>query len=391
LRMNRKGLLSATAAAALCFSTAGCGAKVSAEKKNAANPSRDPMEITVSADLEKQIQIASPSVASVADTMTVTARVEADRRRTAAIHSPVAGRIVELHVFGGEDVEKGQVLGTLNGTGLTDIQLSLLKAHTQQQLGQRAVERANLLLGAGVIGSAEVQRRQAELQETTAEIGVLRDQLKVLGMPEDSIARLESTRTVNSLTEIVSEMAGTILERKAAAGQIVQPSDTVYEVADLSNVWVVADVPEQDAGNMVVGKTAETEISAFPGQRIQGRLSYVSPIVNPETRTVQVRVDLPNPQRKYKPDMLATMNLRDRTAQRTVVPQTAVVREDNNRDYVFVQRRDKTFVLRPVELGAEFDTVRVLLGGVEPGEKIVTDGAFHLNNERRRRLLTGEN
>ncbi len=391
MKIPGERVLAVAGTVAAFLGLAACGAKVSADK--AAGPpaaARDPMSISLTPELEKQVKVASPSFAAVAGSLSVTARVEADRRRTAAINSPVAGRVATLHVFAGDTVKKGQVLGTLYGTGLTDLQLSLLKAQTQQQLAQRAVERANLLLAAGVIGSAEVQRRQAELGESTAEITVLRDQLKVLGMSEDSISKVESGRTVNSLTEIVAEIDGTVLERKVAVGQIVQPSDTIYELADLSTVWVVAEVPEQAAGDMVIGEIAETEIEAFPGQLIAGRLSYISATVNPETRTVQVRIDLPNPRRKFKPQMLATMNLKEGAQQRRVVPLTAVVREDN-REYVFVQKDEKSFVLRPVEMGPEFEKVRVLVTGVEPGEKIVTEGAFHLNNERRRLALTSGN
>ncbi len=391
MKTRDERILAAAVTVVACIAFVGCGDKVSAEKK-AGPPSapRDPMSISLTPELEKQVQVAAPSYATVAGTLSVTARVESDQRRVANVHSPVPGRIAELYVHEGEDVKKGQVLGTLYGTGLTDIQLSLLKAHSQQQLGQRAVERANQLVAAGVIGSAELQRRQADVVQASAEIAVLRDQLKVLGMSEESVAKVESTRIVNSLTEIVAGIDGTILARKAAAGQIVQPTDSIYELVDLSSVWVVAEVPEQVAGDMAVGKIAETEITAFPGQLIAGRLSYISATVNPETRTVQVRIDLPNPRRKFKPQMLATMNLKEGAQQRLVVPLTAVVREDN-REYVFVQQGEKQFILRPVELGPEFEKVRVLLAGVEPGEKVVTDGAFHLNNERRRLAVTSGN
>jgi cobalt-zinc-cadmium efflux system membrane fusion protein len=369
----------------------GCnkGTTVSAtEKRETPSPARNPLEISLTPQLEKQVKVAAPQVAPVAESLTVAARVAADRRRIANIHSPVSGRITDLRVFAGEQVRKGQVLGTLYGTGLTDIQLSLLKAHSQLQLAQRAVERANQLVAAGVIGSAEVQRRQAEVVQATAEITVLRDQLKVLGMGEEAIAKVESTRTVNSLTEIIAEIDGTVLERRASVGQIVQPTDILYEIADLSSVWVVADVPEQEAGDIQVGEIVETEIAAFPGALIRGRVSFVSPTVSPETRTIQVRIDLPNPQRKYKPAMLAEMTLRGPAQQRKVVPLAAVVREDNH-EYLFVQTGEKSFTLREVMLGKEFDQVRVLLDGVNPGEKIVTDGAFHLNNERKRLALTG--
>jgi cobalt-zinc-cadmium efflux system membrane fusion protein len=160
----------------------------------------------------------------------------------------------------------------------------------------------------------------------------------------------------------------------------------VYIAADLSSVWLVADVPEQSAGELAVGKTVTAEIPALPGRRIEGRLAFVSATVNPDTRTVRVRMDLPNPAREFKPAMLATMLLQGPPAVRPVVPSTAVVREEN-RDHVFVQTAPDTFVLRRVTLGAEQAGKRAVDDGLAVGEPIVADGAFHLNNERKRLAL----
>jgi cobalt-zinc-cadmium efflux system membrane fusion protein len=160
----------------------------------------------------------------------------------------------------------------------------------------------------------------------------------------------------------------------------------VFVIADLSNVWLVADVPEQSAGGIRVGKAAEAEIPALPGERITGKLSFVSAIVNPDTRTVRVRMNLPNPKQRYKPAMLTTMTLVDGAEKRVVIPETAVVRE-NNADHVFVETAPDTFVLRRVELGDDAGDLRVVVAGITPEERIVTNGAFHLNNERKRQAL----
>jgi cobalt-zinc-cadmium efflux system membrane fusion protein len=180
-----------------------------------------------------------------------------------------------------------------------------------------------------------------------------------------------------------------VLERKATTGQIIQPAETVFVLADLTNTWLVADLPEQIAGNIEPDRIVEAEISALPGHIVRGRLSHVSPIVDPETRTVRTRMNLPNPNRRYKPAMLATIVLKDEAAQRRVVPASAVVRE-NNRDHVFVQTAPETFLLRPVELDEAGEGRRVVISGIGDDEKIVLDGAFHLNNERNRLALQGE-
>jgi cobalt-zinc-cadmium efflux system membrane fusion protein len=383
-RWTTLALLGAVVLVASCNKAASTQAsdKPDAPAKAAANP----LEITAAQGLLERIKIGEPAWAGIAAGVTVAARVDVDEHKVTRVGSPVMGRVTSLTAYRGEEVQRGQLLAVLNSAGLSDRQLDFLRALSQRQLAQRAVERAIVLLNAQVIGSAEVQRRETELAQATAELAAARDELLLLGMPEEAIHELEKTRTINSVARVLASMDGTVLERRITVGQVVQPADTVYEIADLSSVWLVADVPEQIAGEVAVGMAVEAEINAFPGRKIQGRLSFVSATVNPETRTVYVRMELPNPERKYKPAMLATMVLRNPTESRQVIPASAVVREEDL-EHVFVQIDADTFVLRPVTLGEEFGNARVLIHGVRPGEKIVVDGAFHLNNERRRLLL----
>jgi cobalt-zinc-cadmium efflux system membrane fusion protein len=318
----------------------------------------------------------------------VPARLEIDDTRITRVGSPVMGRITSLYVREGQEVHRGDILAQLNSTGLSDAQLGFLKAVSQKLVASRAVERAQVLLRADVIGVAELQRREAELTQASAEMDAARDQLEILGMPGEAIDTLEKTRAINSVSRVVASMDGTVLSRKITLGQVIQPADTIVEISDLSSVWLVADVPEQTAGNIRVGQAVDAEIAALPGLRIHSRVSFVSATVNPETRTIRVRTDLRNPQRRFKPAMLATMTLKGDTVRQKVIPSTAVVREDDN-EHVFVQTAPDTFVLRPVKLDGEFESKRVVLEGIQPGDRIVLDGAFHLNNERRRQMLRG--
>lgn len=357
----------------------------------AASPekSTDPLEITPAESLRAQLQTAVPVVANVGATLSVSARIEFDETRITRVGSPVMGRIASLAVREGQEVKKGQLLATVNSTGLSEAQLALLKASSQRQLAQRAVDRAQTLLSAGVIGAAELQRREAELAQASAEFDAARDQLSLLGVPAEAVDELIKGRRFNSATRIVASMDGVVLDRKITLGQVVEPADTVFEIADLSELWLVADVPEQNAGTLREGQHVEASISAFANLTLNGRLSFVSHTVNPETRTVRVRMELPNANRRYKPAMLATMLLKDQTEPHTVVPIEAVVREDNA-EHIFIEQSPGTYRLRPVQLGEEFNGRRVLVDGLQPGEKIVTAGAFHLNNERRRRAQRGQ-
>ena len=362
-------------------------APASAKGSEAAQAS-DPMEIKAEPLLLARIKTAFVQTADVNTSITVAARVAVDDSRITRVGSSVMGRISTLTVREGDEVKQGQLLALLNSTGLSDAQLGFLKALSQKQVSQRAVDRAQALLKADVIGSAELQKREAELAEASAELDAARDQLALLGMSPEAIEELRRTRNMNSVSRIVASMDGTVMERKVTIGQVVQPADTVYEIADLSHVWLVADVPEQNAGHLLAGQAAEVRIDALPGHVIAGKLVFVSSIVNLQTRTVMVRMNLPNPCRLYKPAMLATMVIKEHSQPHHVVPIPAVVREGSG-EHLFIERAPGVFLLRQVKLGAEVAGQRVLLEGVGASEKIVVEGAFHLNNERRRRAARG--
>jgi cobalt-zinc-cadmium efflux system membrane fusion protein len=363
---------------------AGCGDKP-VEKAPAP---RDPLAITANAELAARLRTAAPAFAEVSETLRVSGRIEVDETRLARVGSPVTGRITDLEAREGDSVRRGQVLATINSTELSGAQLGFLKATSQRGLAARAAARAQQLLDADVIGAAELQRRQAELAQAEAEVNAARDQLKVLGMSPAALERLAEARTINSVTQIVATIAGTIIERKVTEGQVVQPADGVFLIADLSKLWVVADVPEQNAGSVRVGETVSVEVAALPERKLAGSLSFVAPTVNPETRTVRARMELPNPEREYKPKMLASMLIKGMPQKRLTLPAQAVVR-DENRDFVFVRTGENAYRLQPVQLGAEYDGRRVVVSGLGESAIVVVEGAFHLNNERKRRELSG--
>lgn len=369
------------------FVLTGCGeGKVTPVSPQAAL--QDPLEVSVDDSMQAMLRLEPVVWAEVRETLRVPGRIEVDETRFARVGASVTGRIVELGAAVGQPVRRGSVLATINSTELAGTQLAYLKALSQRQLAERAALRAEQLLDADVIGGAELQRRQAESQQAQAEVSAARDQLRVLGMSVEAIDALARTRTVNSISQVVSSIQGTVIERKVTQGQVVQPADSIYLVADLSTLWVVADIPEQRAGKVRAGEMVEADVVALPGRRIKGRLSFVGVTVDPETRTVRARMDVANPDMDLKPAMLATVLIRSDPQRMQVIPAAAVVRE-GNRDHVFVQIAPSRYRLRLVSLGDESDGRRVVLGGLLDGEQVVSEGAFHLNNERRQRATQG--
>jgi cobalt-zinc-cadmium efflux system membrane fusion protein len=363
----------------------GCKKKVA--EAAAAAPS-DPNEVSVTPALAGSLRLGVPEVRDVTGTLQVSARVETDGSRIARVGSPVSGRILRLLVYEGQTVRQGMTLATLHSTNLSDTQFALVRAVSQQELAEAAARRAEQLVDADVIGRAELERRRAELLQATMEASSYRTQLRGLGMADGQIQQLVSNRKLSADYPIVTPKGGTVLKREVTVGQVVQPADPAFTIADLSSVWITANVPEEEAGMLKKGLEVSVSIPALPTARIAGRLSYVAPVVDPLTRTVQVHMDVANRDGRLKPDELASMTFGGHSEHKLTVPNTAIVREEN-KDHVFVEVAPRRYALREVVLGEEENDRRTVISGVRTDERIVTDGAFHLNNQRKQNAIKG--
>jgi cobalt-zinc-cadmium efflux system membrane fusion protein len=385
--LNRTYFFALAVTAVALLGAAGC--KHDADVgKGTVSAAADPLRVQVTPELLQHISVGAAQWQEVTTQEKVAARVETDASRLARIGSPVDGRITQVLVFEGQKVSQGQVLAMLHSSALSDTQFGFIKAFSQEKLAEQSAERARQLVRSDVIGSAELQKREAEVLQTGAEVDALRAQLRGLGMSDRAVRHLETTRKLNSDYPITASISGTVIERKVTIGQVVQPADPAFMVADLSNLWLVAEVPEEHSNSLYTGKTVIATIPALPHAAVNGKLSFVSPVVNPQTRTVQARMNLPNREGLFKPEMLASMTFESKPERGLTVPTTAVVREDN-KDHIFVQTAPNQFLLREVQLGAEVADRRVVIGGAISNEKIVLDGAFHLNNKRRQDQIKG--
>lgn len=358
------------------------------DKKSVTATPTDPAIVAPAPELLAQIKLAAVSTQPVAETLRVAGRIDFDEQRLARIGATITGRVTDIDAMLGQEVKKGEVLARLNSSDLSTQQLAYLRARSELELNRRNAERAKLLYDADVISVAELQRRQSEFQISVAETRAASDQLQLLGVTPASIDRLGKQGAVNSLTPVVSTLNGHVVERKLAQGQVVQPADALFVVADLTRLWAVAQVPEQQVSQVKVGQAVSIEVPALGNEKLVGKLIYVGQTINPETRTVLVRTELDNRDGRLKPAMLASMLIEARAVERQVVPASAVVRE-NDEDHIFVALGDGTFRLTKVKLGPEQSGQRVVLSGLKGDENIVMNGAFHLNNERNRMEMEG--
>jgi cobalt-zinc-cadmium efflux system membrane fusion protein len=333
----------------------------------------DPLEIMITPEIEKQTKNEVVKYQDIGETLMIPGRLETQNRKLAKIGSPITGRVSDLYVSLGDVVKKGQVLAKVNS-----IELIGLKT--------KAVERAKLLFEADVISKAEMLRIENELEAVKADYRASRDQLAVLGMNEKALEKLESSGQINSYGDVISRFDGIIISRSINLGQIVNPQDNLFDVADLSKLWAVANIPEQQASFIQKDELVSIEIPALENKKIDAKIIFEGSIVDPETRTVLVRAEIDNQSLSFKPDMLTSMYIQSKKVAKLAVPVSAVVRE-NDRNYVFIQNTPKTYRLREVQLGHKDGNLITILGGLAEGETIISDGAFHLNSERKKKEL----
>ncbi len=388
----------ASIAVALATALAACGDKEAAPAAGAPAPDAakgaprapsDPMLVAAPRSLVERLQVAPVERRPVSEPLSVVGRIDFDEQTVARIGASVTGRVTELSGAVGQSVRPGQVLAQLHSTELGQAQLAYLKANAQYDLATKAVDRAKLLLAADVIGSAELQRRENELRVAQVEKRAAADQLRVMGVSPREIQRTIETGAITSTSSVVATVGGVIVDRKVTKGQVVQPADVIFMVADLSRVWVIAQVPESQIGRVQPGQAVTVEVTSVP-EPVKGRVAWIADTVNPETRTVTVRTEVENPRRQLRPEMLANVSIEPAPVERLVVPSSAVVRE-NNLEHVFVRvgDGDGRFRLTRVSLADETDGLRVVQSGLKGGERIVVDGAFHLNSERLRAQTEG--
>lgn len=363
-----------------------CGDKKPQPVASNAAAAVDPMEVVIKPEMAQQFKVSKLELQQITPWLDISGRIEANDRLVTRIGAAVTGRVTEVLAEVGDRVQPGQALARVASSELTTAQMGYLKAHSAASQAERAVDRARQLILADVIGSAELQRRESELAVARAELRAAGDQLRLMGLPSGAIERLRDQGTLHPVAAVSATLAGVVIERKVSHGQVAQPGDPLFTVADLSTVWVVGALPEQTARSVQAGQTVNIEVPALDNRSLSGKIVFVGDTVSPETRSVTIRTQVDNFKRDLKPQMLVTMRVRGSTQQVLALPAQAVVRE-NDRDHVFVRTAELRYRLTPVELGPAQDELRPVLKGLPQGSEVVTEGAFHMNNERKRAEL----
>jgi len=349
---------------------------------------QDPNVVIVNADLRSMIANGPVSTRAFVEELRASGRIDFNELYLSRIGANVTGRVSEILAIPGQVVKQGDILAKITSTELTQSQLSFLKAKSASQLADQAANRARILYKEDVIALAELQRREAEASSAKAEFRATNDQLRVQGMDQPSIDRLAKTGVIESINNVIATIPGEIVERKINKGQVVQPADALFTVADLGSLWAVSEIPESNSYLIHKRQKVILIIPALRNAEVEGVVAHVDSIVNPQTRTVVVRMEVPNKDALIKPGMLATMMIESQPTERLLVPSSAVIREDNH-DHVFIREDDETYRMVAVKLGPEGKGFRPVISGLKEDQVIAVNGAFHLNTERKRQMSGG--
>jgi membrane fusion protein, copper/silver efflux system len=206
--------------------------------------------------------------------------------------------------------------------------------------------------------------------------------LRNLDVPKGEIDRLQRERRASRTIVWPSPFSGIVLEKLAFDGMRFMPGETLYRIAGISPIWVIAEVFEQDMAHVAAGQSATVTVKAYPGRRFEGRVSFVYPILQPETRTGTLRIELPNPRGELKADMYASVELQGEAGGSKVlaVPDSALI-DNGIRQVVLIERGEGRFEPRPVSVGARSDGYAEIIEGVRAGERVVVSANFLIDAE----------
>jgi membrane fusion protein, heavy metal efflux system len=309
--------------------------------------------------------------------------VTADAYREVKVVPIVGGIVTKVHVELGTTVKRGAPLATLFSTELAEAQTKYLSMQAMLVADHQKLQRTQQLVEIGAASRQELEEVTAVHASHATEVEASRQRLLLLGLSRAHVEALKSPSQVVSDILVPAPIAGVITNRMANLGQVVGMGHELFVVTDLSQVWVIGDLYEQDFQTVHVGSNAVMTTPAYPGLTLHGRVSYIDPRVDPQTRTAKIRVEVPNPQGRLRLGMYVTVAFTIRGGERTVVVPRTAVQTLGARQVVFIPDSDEEgkFLARSVQVGPLRNDLITIRSGVEPGEDVVTEGSFFLRAE----------
>ena len=343
------------------------------------------VELTPEGMTAAGIQLAQVTERVAVVPLKATGTIEANQQRMQQITPLVSGRVERVFAVAGDRVSAGKVLAILSSPEIAELHGKEIEAQARVSLAQSSLRRLRRLSELGAAAGKDLAAAEAEAQTAQAEVGHIRASLAALGADE----RVKG-HSISSLA-LRAQISGTITERHVNAGAGVQAGAPLFSIADLSTIWVIANVPESQINTLRIGTPAEVHSSALGHSIAKGRITYIDPLLNEETRTGRVRLEVVNPNQQLKIGTFVEVNFESgaaqaETATELVVPDEAVQTVENKTIVFVPANKPAHFEAREIQVGGQADGMRKVIAGLTAGERIVTKGSFVLKTQ----MLKGE-
>jgi membrane fusion protein, heavy metal efflux system len=367
---------------ALAAALAGCGSdrrsagemtSYSAKESKSATPEL----FTIPQEQMSHVQVVTIQPVKLTRTLRLTGAVAFNAFSTTPVITQVGGPVSRILVVPGERVKKGQPLLDVSSPDYSVLLAAYLKAKDTYRVTDKNYDRAKDLFEHHAIADRDLLQAESDRNQAQADLFSSEQGLKVLGIsnPDLLLAKMPSGAEVPLLAPI----SGEVVERLVAPGQVLTAGTTqAFTISDMSTVWVLANVYQGDLAFVKNGDAVTVQTDSYP-DTFQGKISFVSPALDPATRTLQARIVVENPGEKLKRDMYVTVTVTAGFVPNAIaVPDAAVLRDDENQPFVYVATTSSQFGRRPVDIGQSLSGQTQILKGLSPGERVVGDGSLFL-------------
>jgi len=314
------------------------------------------------------LKTAAVRVTDFDDVLEIPARITPDPGRVVRVFPPAGGRLLHVEVRPGDLISRGGAVAILESSDIWQARSDYNKARSEDDRLDRTFKRTKLLFEHKVLSEREYEDAQANYDEAHAELDRASARLRLLGASLDNNS---------NQIRLPAPINGTVLSIGATTGEISKStdnSDAICTIADLSTVWILGDVYEKDLASVPTGSSVEISVSAYPGESWTGKVAQVSDAVDPATRTLKLRIVMPNPGHKFKPDMFASIRVHRHQAQAMLIPSAAVLHEGGD-TAAMVQSSDGKYERRLIQVRPLNDQETIVVSGLKSGEQVVTEGA----------------
>jgi membrane fusion protein, heavy metal efflux system len=364
----------------LGLALAGCGSGDQAAKMTSystAESAEAKAELfSLPADQMSHIQVLAVEQGPLARNLRLTGAVEYNDFKTTPVITQIGGPVSRVMVAPGEHVKAGQPLLYVASPDYSLLRSAYIKARDAFQLADRSYARAKDLYEHKAIAEADLEQAESAREQARADFEASTDAIHILGIADaDSIV----SKPASAEIPLYSPVSGEVVDKQCSAGQLLSPGATqCFTLSDMSSVWILVNIYQKDVAYVHVGDPVTISNESYPGA-ISGKIQYISPALDPNTRTLQARIEAPNPGERLKKEMYVSAEVRAGVIQNALfVPDSSVLRDDQNMPYVYLQTGNSQFARRGVTLGESLGGKTQILTGLQANDRVVGDGSLFL-------------